>query len=93
MANVKIKHDEFQAGFIRGIVVGLLTLLLAIVTFVGLPFLGHAPLVILLLTEWLVPAFFVYYEIRTNSGRIGLMASHYCIFIIVILLMLIHYYL
>jgi hypothetical protein len=92
MANVKIKHDEFQAGFIRGIVAGLLTLLLAIGTSVELPLLGHAPLVILLLTEWLVPAFFVYYKIRTNSGRIGLMASHYCIFILVILMMLLQNY-
>lgn len=92
MANVKIKRDEFQTGFIRGIAIGLLSMLLAVGTLIGLPLPNHYSLVILLLLEWLVPAFLVYYGIKTNSGRIGLMASHYCIFIIVILMMLLQYY-
>jgi hypothetical protein len=93
MANVKIKRDEFQTGFIRGIAVGLLSMLLAVGTLIGLPLLNNDSLVIVLLLEWLVPAFLVYYYgIKTNSARIGLMASHYCIFIIILLMMLLQYY-
>ena len=92
MVKIRINRGEFQAGFKKGFAVGLVTLLLALGTYVELSYLGHIAFIILLLVEWLLPAFFVYYRIKTNGGRVGFLASHYCIFLIGILIMLLGVY-
>jgi len=88
MKIIKIKREEFKAGFAKGIVIGLIVLFLCveILTFIG----TEAPLLVtgMILIIWLLPSFLIYREIRTNSERVGFMASHYCVFLLGLVMLL-----
>ncbi|MCX6775710.1 MAG: hypothetical protein NT130_02575 [Candidatus Micrarchaeota archaeon] len=88
MKIIKLNHDKFKNGFAKGLVIGLVVLFLCleILTFIG----TGGPLLVaaLVLTIWLLPTLFVYREIKDNSERVGLIASHYCVFLLGLLIML-----
>jgi len=88
MKIIKLNYDEFKAGFAKGAAIGLILLFLCIeiLAFIGRE--GPMLVAVLVLITWLLPSFFVYREIRGNSERVGFIASHYCIFLLGLVILL-----
>jgi len=87
MKIIKLQHDKFKNGFAKGLASGLIILFLCleILAFgIGSSFLIAAIVLII----WLLPTFFIYHKMGSNSERVGLIASHYCVFLLGLLIML-----
>jgi len=88
MKIIKLKYGKFKNGFAKGLVIGLVVLFLSLEILTFRVTGGPLPVAALVLIIWLLPTFFVYLKIRNNSERVGLIASHYCVFLLGLLIML-----
>ena len=85
---IKLKHDEFKSGFAKGAVIGLIVLLLCLEILAFRWAVGSMQVAAVILAIWLLPTFFTYNSIRSNSEKVGFIASHYCVFVLGLVVLL-----
>ncbi|QLJ53423.1 MAG: hypothetical protein Sv326_1248 [Candidatus Fermentimicrarchaeum limneticum] len=78
----KLNQSEFWSGFIKGLATGLLTLLLWYLTYSFLMRAEVFTLALLFVGEWLLPVCIFHVTMKKNSEKMGLLVSHYCIFLL-----------